>query len=123
MNDGVRAVLVGCGGISGAWLKSFPGIPGLRIVGYVDLDPDAARRRKDEFGPADAEVGTDLASMLDRTRPDAVFDCTVPEAHRSVVLTALRAGLPRAGREAAGGQHGERAGDGRRRRPPAGRTR
>lgn len=31
--------------------------------------------------------------MLDRTRPDAVFDCTVPTAHRNVTLEALRRGI------------------------------
>lgn len=88
----LTAVLVGCGGISEAWLKSFPAIPRLRIVGYVDINLEAATRRRDAFGPPEAAVGTDLAALLDRLRPDAVFDCTVPEAHRSVVLTALEHG-------------------------------
>jgi predicted dehydrogenase len=90
--DTIKAVLAGCGGISGAWLKSFPGIQGLEIVGLVDIREEAARKRRDEFGIKDARIGTDLRAMLEATRPDVVFDCTVPESHRSVVLTALELG-------------------------------
>ena len=91
MTDTMRVVLAGCGGISGAWLKALRDIPAVRIVGLVDLDEDAAQRRKAEFG-LDAEVDTSLEKALDRLRPDAVFDCTVPEAHRGVVLAALARG-------------------------------
>jgi len=90
--DTIKAVLVGCGGISGGWLKAFPGIPGLEIVGLVDIREEAARKRQTEFGLEGAHVGTDLGAMLTRTKPHVVFDCTVPEAHRSVVLTALDRG-------------------------------
>lgn len=90
--DTIKAVLAGCGGISAAWLKSFPGVGGLEIVGLVDIREEAARKRRDEFGLKDARIGTDLAAMLDSTRPAVVFDCTVPESHRSVVLTALERG-------------------------------
>jgi len=37
-------------------------------------------------------IGTDLTSVLKRTRPDALFNCTVPEAHLPVTLTALEHG-------------------------------
>jgi len=47
----------------------------------------------DQFGMEDVPIGSDLAAMLDRTRPDAVFDCTVPTAHRNVTLEALRRGI------------------------------
>ncbi len=32
--------------------------------------------------------------MIDRLRPDAVFDCTVPEVHALVTEKALRSGIP-----------------------------
>jgi predicted dehydrogenase len=66
-------------------------VPGLEIAGLVDLDESAARARAAEYAP-DATTCTDLDAMLDRTGPDLVFDCTVPEAHRGVTLTALRHG-------------------------------
>jgi predicted dehydrogenase len=92
MGTGARAVLAGCGGMSAAWLKAARETPGLQIVGLVDINEEAARKRAAEFELGDAEVGTDLAALLDRTRPDAVFDCTIPEAHVQVTLEALRHG-------------------------------
>ncbi len=92
MTDQVRAVLAGCGGISGAWLKALEGIPEVELVGFVDLNEDAARRRAAEFGWTDALIGSDLGAVLARTQPDAVFDCTVPEAHVGITLEALAHG-------------------------------
>jgi predicted dehydrogenase len=88
----IRAVLAGCGGISGAWLKAFPGIPGLEIAGLVDIREEAAQKRRNEFGLADSRVGTDLNAMLEATRPEVVFDCTIPEAHYAVVRSSLAHG-------------------------------
>ena len=85
-----RAVLVGAGGISGAWFG-----PLIRekvhIVGVVDINLENARNRVARFD-LDCEIGTDLKAMLKRTRPDFVVDCTTPEAHCSVTCAALRAG-------------------------------
>lgn len=88
----LRAVLVGCGGISRTWLDSIVEIPALEMVGLVDLQKEAARTRVEEYGLQDALVGTDLAAVLDEARPDIVFDCTVPEAHVHVTLEALGRG-------------------------------
>jgi predicted dehydrogenase len=88
----VRAVLVGCGGISRAWLTPAQKIRDLEIVGLVDLHQPAAEGRKEEFGLEKAVVGTDQKQVIKETEPDAVFDCTVPEAHCQVVTTALKAG-------------------------------
>lgn len=88
----MRVVLVGCGGISRAWLAAAREIPGLAVAGLVDLREEAARERAAEFGLADAVIGAELVEVLDRVKPDAVFDCTVPEAHEQVVVTALRRG-------------------------------
>lgn len=92
MEKTLKVVIVGCGSISGAWLKPASEIPGLEIVGLVDLVEDLARQRAAEFGLHQAMVGSDLAAMLDAVRPDIVFDCTVPEAHATVTLEALQRG-------------------------------
>lgn len=92
MHNPLRAVLVGCGGISQTWLGACATIPDLAIVGLVDLDESAARRRADQFGLHGAATGDDLAALIDRLAPDLVFDCTVPEAHHGVALTALGRG-------------------------------
>jgi len=92
MTDTLRAVLVGCGGISQAWLEAAQSIEGLQIVGLVDLLADNARRRAGQFGLDRAEIDTSLPRVLDRTAPDVVFDCAVPEAHVDVTLEALSRG-------------------------------
>jgi predicted dehydrogenase len=91
-DDMLGAVLVGCGLISKVWLDAIKEMPQLRVVGLVDLQEEAARSRAEQYGLADALVSSDLESVLEHTRPDMVFDCTVPDAHLGVTLTALRRG-------------------------------
>ena len=88
----LRAVLVGCGGISNAWFNPLKGWTDVKVVGLVDINEAAAQKRKEEHGLAEATTGTDLRAMLKAAKPDIVFDCTVPDARVSVVLTALRHG-------------------------------
>ena len=88
MQDKLRAILVGCGSVSRAWLEPLQDNEEVGIVGLVDLNEDAANRLKQEFSLA-ATVGTDLPRMLASVKPDVVFDCTVPEAHVDVTLAAL----------------------------------
>jgi predicted dehydrogenase len=81
----MRAVLVGCGAQSEVWIQAIRNVPEVRLVGFVDLNLEAARARG-------SPAAVDLPAMLRTVRPDAVFDCTVPSAHRSVTLEALRHG-------------------------------
>jgi len=87
----IKAVLVGCGSISWAWLEAVKAMTDLHVVGLVDLDRTQAERRAAEFD-LDVPTGTSLGKMLQGTSPQAVFDCTVPAAHYEVTLTALRYG-------------------------------
>jgi predicted dehydrogenase len=93
MNNSLRAVFVGCGGISQAWLKPIQSIEGLEIVGLVDLRRETALERAKQFGLEQVEIGISLPVVLDHTQPDLVFDCTVPEAHVDVTLEALGRGM------------------------------
>lgn len=92
MERPLTAVLVGCGGISRAWLDAVRTIPGLTMSGFVDINPDAARTRAADYGWTDAVIGAELEPVLAQTQPDIVFDCAVPEAHLPVTLTALAHG-------------------------------
>jgi len=78
--------------MSGAWLKVLSETPGVRITALVDVVEENARRRKEEFGLSEAEIGDDLDGMLRLKRPQIVLDCTIPAAHVGVTLTALRRG-------------------------------
>lgn len=74
------------------WLEAIERIPEVELVGLVDLDEAQARSRAEEFRLSHLPTGSDLKAMLETTAPDAVFDCTVPEAHYEVTLGALGAG-------------------------------
>lgn len=62
------------------------------LVGFVDINEEAAKTRAEDYGSTDATIGTDLAKVLDETGADAVFDCTIPEVHTSVALEAFTHG-------------------------------
>jgi len=90
MEEAFSAVVVGAGGISGAW---FPALKaeGVRVAAVVDLQKERAEEKIRKF-ELEAEADTDLEKALSRHRPDFVVDLTVPEAHCSVTLTALKHG-------------------------------
>lgn len=85
-----RAVVVGAGGISGAW---FPPLiaEGVEIAAVVDLRIEAAQAQIERYR-LKAEASRDLVGALKKAKPDFVVDLTVPEAHCEVTCTALRAG-------------------------------
>jgi len=88
----IKVVLVGCGGMSGAWLGVAKTMPDVEIVGLVDIWEDSAKRKAQEFDIKDAMIGTDMKTVLDKTSPDVVFNCTIPEAHYQVTMDALKHG-------------------------------
>ncbi len=88
----LQIVLVGCGNIANSWLTPLAEFPDAQVVGLVDLNQDTAERLRTKYELRGAETGTVLAEMLERLQPDAVFDCTIPAAHRAVTLTALEHG-------------------------------
>lgn len=92
MSQNLRAVLVGCGGMAGAWLNAAKEAGGVEFAGFVDIREEAARKRAEESGAKSPVIGTDLPAVLKQTKPDVVFDCTIPEAHHRVTLTALEHG-------------------------------
>ena len=102
----VRAVLVGCGAMSKAWLEA------ARDHRHRDRRPGrhrrrarpAARRRvrarrRRPSAPTSTRCST-------QTRPDVVFDVVVPSARREIVADGARPRLPSPDRKAAGRQPG-----------------
>lgn len=88
----LRAVLAGCGAMSRTNIEAALATGEVTFVGLVDIDPSRAESRAAEFGLSSAEIGADLASVLDRTHPDFVLDVVVPQARFSVVSTAFEHG-------------------------------
>ena len=87
-----KAVLVGCGGISGTWLRAIRDIKGVKLTGLVDINIQAARKCQETYKLVDTLVGDDLKWVLKNVKPDIVFNCTIPEAHKVVTLESLRHG-------------------------------
>lgn len=90
----LRAVLVGCGAMSKGWLEALASAPlkdRVTVVGLVDLDCTAAEKRNADFD-LQADIDTDLARLLDRSRPDLLFDVVTPGVRREIVATGLSRG-------------------------------
>ncbi len=93
MTTPIRALQVGCGGITGAWLPPATQFPGLEFAGLVDLNPEAAQKCREKHGlNPDTPIFTDIQTALRETNPDCVFDCTIPSAHTSNALLAFEHG-------------------------------
>ncbi|HEX8523178.1 MAG TPA: Gfo/Idh/MocA family oxidoreductase [Tepidisphaeraceae bacterium] len=89
MPEKVRVGLIGCGAISGAYLKQAKFFQILDIVACADLNTEAAKAKADEF-----QIPRVL-SVDELIRDDAVelvLNLTVPKAHAPVALKAIEAG-------------------------------
>ena len=74
----VRVGLIGCGAISGAYLKHAKSFPILDIVACADINLDAAKRKAEEFGiPKACSVG----KLLQDDSIEIVLNLTIPKAH------------------------------------------
>ncbi len=78
--------------MSGAWLDAALALPQVEIVGLVDVVEAAAQQKAAQYQLAQAVIGTDVCAVLQQTTPDAVFNCTIPEAHYAVTMQALTHG-------------------------------
>jgi predicted dehydrogenase len=87
----MKAIHVGCGAMSREWLRSAAEL-GIQVQALVDLEEKNARLRAEEFN-LDVPIYTDLKTAIQEAPADAVFDCTIPAAHKQVSSTALAAGL------------------------------
>ena len=80
--------LIGCGVISGAYLKAAPGFPVLNMVACADVRPEAAEAVAAEYGLRALSV----EALLADPGVDVVLNLTTPAHHASVDLAALAAG-------------------------------
>ena len=87
-----RAVLIGCGGVSRAWMDPIKSIPEIELVGLVDLRQAAAEKLAADRAITGVVIGTDLDAVLTETKADLLIVCTIPEAHKPNILTGLRHG-------------------------------
>jgi predicted dehydrogenase len=84
----IRIGVVGIGHLGGYHLKKYQDIPGCRIVGVVDADPERARQAADLYGCQTVSDCPKLAEMV-----DAVSIAVPTGAHHAVASVFLKAGV------------------------------
>lgn len=89
MNNKLRVLQVGCGGISNNWLTTLKGREDIEIVGLVDLDENNAINKRNDFNLT-CNTYTDFEKAIADTTPDVVIDNTIPEIHHKIVTTSLK---------------------------------
>jgi predicted dehydrogenase len=87
----LRAVLIGCGGISAHHAQGFS-IPGrCRVVAGADISAANLQRTCDACGIPGRYL--DYREMLDREKPDIAAICTWPGSHAEAAVECARRGL------------------------------
>ena len=87
----LRVAIAGAGAISSFHLKGWQAQQGVELVGICDPDRARATGRAAEF--AIPQVFDDVATMLDRTRPDAIDIITPVGSHAPLVRMAADRGV------------------------------
>ena len=88
--DRVRVGIVGCGNISGIYLKNLTGVfPNIQVAACADLLPERARAKAGEFGIPKACT---VEELLADPEVEIVVNLTTPQAHAEICLRALDGG-------------------------------
>ena len=81
--------IIGCGNISGAYLKAMKSFPILDIRGVADLNRELARSQGRRIRPARPSTSTRCSPI---PTVEIIVNLTIPKAHVAVGLQALDAG-------------------------------
>ena len=87
--ESTKIGIVGCGNISGAYLKIAPTFDNLEVAACADIIPERARARSEEFGVPRACTVEELLADPDIR---IVVNLTIPMAHAEVGMAVLEAG-------------------------------
>lgn len=90
----MRVIQVGAGGMGQSWLQTIDASSDAELVGVGDLNTEAASTAAARYCQDAAAFSGDVAELIERVRPDAVIDVTIPAAHHPVTTTALAHGIP-----------------------------
>jgi predicted dehydrogenase len=85
----IKVGIIGCGAISGAYLKRLPMFENLEVACCADLDAARAKARAAEFKVPRA---CSVRKLLADPEIGIILNLTVPKAHAKVSLAALKAG-------------------------------
>ena len=82
-------VLIGCGATSKRYLEAIKSL-GHKLVAVVDIVPERAKKRKEEFGVE--EWGTDYRIFLKREDIKIIVITTWPSTHAKIAIDSMKAG-------------------------------
>lgn len=85
----VKVGIIGCGNISGAYIRGCRAFDILEIAACADLNPAVAEARAKEYNLPQV---LSVEALLHDPEIQIVINLTVPQAHASVSLAAIAAG-------------------------------
>jgi predicted dehydrogenase len=85
----VKVGIIGCGNISGAYIKGCRAFEILEIAACADMNPAVAEARAKEYNLPQV---LSVEALLNDPEIQIVINLTVPQAHASVSLAAIAAG-------------------------------
>ena len=89
----INVAIIGTGGISPSHIKGYLTFPDrCKIVALVDIYPEKAQAKKEEFDLKDATVYSNYKDILDRKDIDLVSVCTPPYVHAQISIDSLMSG-------------------------------
>lgn len=91
MADKVRVGFIGTGGIAGQHINALAKMDDVQFVAFCDVVSEKAEKAAQEHG---AKAFTSADALYDAVKPDAVWVCLPPFAHRDTELAAAERGIP-----------------------------
>lgn len=85
----VKVGVIGCGNISGIYLKNSHSLADIEVAAVSDLDMDRAQAKASEYGIPKAVT---VEELLADPEIEIVLNLTIPKAHAAVAFAALDAG-------------------------------
>lgn len=87
----LKLCVVGAGQLSSRRIYPYLGTAGGQLLGVCDMDLEKAERNARRYG---GRAYTDLDTMLEKERPEAVIVCIGPEQHYELAMKLMRIGIP-----------------------------
>jgi len=91
----INVAIIGCGNISTAHIGSYLQFSErCKIVALVDIYPEKAEEKKQQFNLSDAQVFASHEEMLEAgLKIDLVSNCTPPYVHASIAINCMNKGI------------------------------
>jgi predicted dehydrogenase len=87
-----KIIVAGCGGMSNEWIKYAMSREDSEIVALVDINEENAKKMLEAY-KLNCGVYQDINEAIKQSNANLVFDVTIPASHKSIVISALNAGL------------------------------